>query len=56
MLLDRGRRSLALKCLDVRGYRDGLNVFELLVTGTLTPGQELLDRVIIGGSPKVMGD
>ena len=50
VLLDGWRRGLALKCLDVGRDRYGLNVFEVLVTGTLGPGQELADRPIIRGS------
>jgi len=34
--------------LDVSRNRDGLNVFELLIAGALDPGQELLDRPVIG--------
>jgi len=52
VLFDRGRRSLALECLDVSGYRDGLNVFEMLITGPLTPGQELLDCPVIEENPR----
>jgi hypothetical protein len=52
VLFDRRRRSLAWQCLDVRGYRDGLNVFELLVAGTFTPEKKLLDRPVIG-SPRI---
>ena len=48
MLLDRGRRGLALKCFDVGRDRDRFNVFEVLVTGTFAPGQKLLDRPVIG--------
>jgi hypothetical protein len=35
---------------DVGGHRDGLDVFEVLIPGALSPGQELLDRAVIGGS------
>jgi len=48
VLLDRGRRGLALKDFDVGGNRDGLNVFQVLVTGTFTPGKKLLNRPIVG--------
>jgi hypothetical protein len=34
----------------VGGHRDGLNVFEVLIPGTLGPGQEPLDRPIISGA------
>ena len=50
VLFDRGRRGLALEGLDVGGNRDRFNVFEVLVPGTLTPGQKLLDCPIVGGS------
>ena len=50
VLFDCGRRGLALKGLDVGGHRDGLNVFEMLIPGALTPGQKLLDRAVISGS------
>ena len=50
VLLDRGRRGLALQGLDVGGYRDRLNVFEVLIAGALRPGQELLDCPVVGGS------
>ena len=43
VLFDRGRRGLALKCLDICGDRDRFNVFELLIAGALDPGQKLLD-------------
>ena len=36
VLLNRGRRSLALQRFDVGGDRYGLNVFEVLITGTFT--------------------
>jgi hypothetical protein len=41
VLLDRGRRGLALDGLDVGGNRDRFNVFEVLVTGALSPGVAL---------------
>ena len=49
MLFDCGRRGLALKDFDIRRDRDGLNVFEVLITSALDPGQELLDRAIVSG-------
>jgi hypothetical protein len=49
VLLYRGRRGLALQRLDVGGDRDGLNVFEVLIAGALTPGKELLDCPVVGG-------
>ena len=49
MLFDCGRRGLALKRFDIRRDRDGLNVFEVLIPGAFGPGQELLDRPVIGG-------
>jgi hypothetical protein len=42
-----GGGRLALKDFDVCGNRDRFNVFEVLVTGALGPGQELLDRPVI---------
>ena len=50
MLFDRGRRGLALQRFDICGNRDRFNVFEVLIPGALHPGQELLDRPIVGGS------
>ena len=50
MLFDRGRRGPALQGLDIRGDRDRFNVFEVLIPGALSPGQELLDCPVIGGS------
>ena len=50
VLFDRGRRGLALKDFDICGNRDGLNVFEVLIPSALDPGQELLNRSVIGGS------
>jgi len=41
---------MALQRLDVSGDRDGLNVFEVLIPGALSSGQELLDCPVIGGS------
>jgi hypothetical protein len=52
LTFDRGRRSLALKDFDIRGNRDRLNVFEVLISGALSPGQELLDSSVISG-PRV---
>jgi hypothetical protein len=48
MLFDRGRRGLALKDFDICADRDRFNVFGVLITGALSPGQELLDRPVIG--------
>jgi hypothetical protein len=48
-----GTRSIIYRLLSqphVGGHRDGFNVFEVLVTSALTPGQELLDSPIISGS------
>ena len=50
MLFDRGRRGLALEGFNVSRNRDGLNVFEVLIPGALTPGKKLLDCPVIGGS------
>jgi hypothetical protein len=45
-----GGAAWRCKGLDVGCHRDGLNVFQVLVTGTFTPGKKLLDRPVIGGS------
>ena len=50
MLFDRGRRGQALKDFDICGDGDGFNVFEVLISRALGPGQELLDCPVIGGS------
>jgi hypothetical protein len=50
VLFDSWRRGLALKCLDVRGHRDGFNVFQVLVTDTLSPSQKLENCPVISGS------
>jgi hypothetical protein len=50
VLFDRRRRGTALKDFDIRGDRDRLNVFEVLIAGALNPGQELLDCPVVGGS------
>jgi hypothetical protein len=50
VLFDRGRRGLALKRLVIGRDRDWFNVFEVLITGSFTPGKKLLDRAVIGGS------
>jgi hypothetical protein len=47
VLFDCGRRGLALEDFDIRRDRDRFNVFEVLITGALGPGQELLDRPVI---------
>jgi len=44
-----GGAAWRCKVFDVSGHRDGLNVFEVLITGAFDPGQELLDRPVIGG-------
>jgi len=49
MLFDRGRRGGALEDFDICGNRDRFNVFEVLITGAITPRKELLDRPVIGG-------
>ncbi len=56
VLFDRGRRGLALQRFDVRGDRDGLNVFEILIPGAFDPSQELLNRPVIGGSRVSVAD
>ena len=50
VLFNRGRHGLALKDFDIRGNRDRFDVFKVLITGALSPGQKLLDRPVIGGS------
>ena len=45
-----GGAAWRCKRFDVGGDRDRLNVFEVLIPGALGPGQELLDRPVIGGS------
>ena len=45
-----------MKHFDVGGHRDRLNVFEVLIPGALGPGQELLDRPVIGGSCVCVAD
>ena len=46
-----GAAAWRCKALDVGGDRDGLNVFELLVTRTFTPEKKmLLNRPVVGGS------
>jgi hypothetical protein len=50
VLFDRGRRGLALKNFDIRSNRDRFNIFEVLIPGALSPGQELLDCAVVGGS------
>ena len=56
VLFDRGRRGLALEDFDICGDGDGLNVFEVLISSALSPGQELLDRPVIGGSRVSVAD
>src|SRR6266446_4483169 len=56
VLLDRGWRGLALKCFDICGDRDRLDVFEVLISSALDPGQELLDRPVIGGARVSVAD
>jgi hypothetical protein len=50
VLFDRGRRGLVLEGFDVRGNRDGLNVFQVPVAGTFTPEKKLFDRPVISSS------
>jgi hypothetical protein len=49
-------RGLALKCFDICGDRDRLDVFEVLISSALDPGQELLDRPVIGGARVSVAD
>src|SRR5690348_9196163 len=46
----RGRRGLALKDFDICGNRDRFNVFDVLISRALSPGQKLLDCPVVGGS------
>jgi hypothetical protein len=50
VLFDRGRRGPDLQRFDICRDRDGLNVLEVLISSALSPGQELLDRPVVGGS------
>jgi hypothetical protein len=50
VLLDGRSRCPALKDFDIRGNRDGLYVFDVLISRALSPGQELLDCPVVGGS------
>jgi hypothetical protein len=56
VLFDRGRRGPALKDFDVRGHRDRFNVFKVLIPSALSPGQELLDCPVVGGSCVCVAD
>jgi hypothetical protein len=56
VLFYRGRRGLELQRLDIRRDRDGLNVFEVLIPGALSPGKELLDCPVISGSSVSVAD
>jgi hypothetical protein len=48
MLLNGWRRARVL--LDLSRHRDGLDVFQALKAGALTPGQELANRMIVRNS------
>jgi hypothetical protein len=50
VLFDRGRRGQAPTGFDISGYHDGLDVLEVLVTGAISPGQELLHRPVVSDS------
>jgi len=56
VLFDRGRRGPALKDFDICGDCDRFDVFELLIPGALGPGEELLDRPVVGGSRVSVAD
>jgi hypothetical protein len=49
VLLNRGRRGLALQRFDICCDRNRFNVFKVLIPSALGPGQELLDRAVISG-------
>ena len=49
MLFYRGRRGLALERFDVGRDRDRLDVFNVLISGTLAPGQKLLNGAVVRG-------
>jgi len=55
VLLDRRRRGLALKHLDVSRDRNGLNIFEML-TDSLQAGHELLDRAVVSQAGVLVPD
>jgi hypothetical protein len=56
VLFDRGRRGLALQRFDVSRYRDRFNVFEVLITGSFTPGKKLLDGPVVSGPGVCVAD
>jgi hypothetical protein len=39
-----------LENFDVGGHRDGLDAFELLISGALDPSPETVESPVIGGS------
>ena len=47
---------MALKRLDVGGDRNRLNVFEVLIPGSLQPGHELLDRAVVSQARVLVPD
>ena len=50
MLLDRGSSGPALKDFDICGNSDRFYVFYVPISRALSPGQELLDCPVVGGS------
>jgi hypothetical protein len=44
-----GGAAWRCKDFDICGNRDRFDIFEVLVAGTLSPGQELLDCPVVGG-------
>jgi hypothetical protein len=56
VLFDDRRRCQALQRFDIGRHRDGLNVFQVLVTGTFTPGKKLLNRPVISGAGICVAD
>jgi hypothetical protein len=49
VLFDRGWRGQALEDFDICSNRNWLDVFEVLISRALNPGQELLDRPVMTG-------
>jgi hypothetical protein len=45
-----GGAAWRCKDFDICGNRDRFNVFEVLISGALSPGQELLDCSVVRGS------
>ena len=56
VLLDRGRRGLALQRFDVGRDRNRLDVLDVLISGPLAPGQKLVDGSIVSGPGVCVSD